>query len=54
MNPARLRPIYLVGIVLNTGALVYAVSLGEYLFASAFVFVIVYLMFRYRTTYSSH
>ncbi len=48
MDTSRLAPVYLLGIVLNTGALVYAVSIGEYLFASAFVFVIFYLMFRYR------
>ena len=48
MNASRLAPVYLIGIALNTAALVYAVSIGEYLFASAFVFVIIYLSFRYR------
>lgn len=48
MNTDRLGPVYLFGIVLNAGALVYAITIGEYLFASAFVFVIVYLSFRYR------
>ena len=49
MNTEPLAPLYLLGIALNTGALVYALSLGEYLFASAFVFVIIYLFVRYRT-----
>ncbi|WP_255166945.1 hypothetical protein [Natrononativus amylolyticus] len=48
MNTAKLKPVYLIGIVLNIGALAFALSTGSFLYASAFAFVIVYLAFRYR------
>lgn len=48
MNGARLKPVYLFGIVLNVGALAFALSTGSFLYAAAFALVIVYLAFRYR------
>lgn len=49
MDERRLAPVYLFGIVFNALALVYAIATEEYLYASAFIFVIIYLSFRYRT-----
>lgn len=40
---------YLLGIVLNLGALFYAIQTGQTGFAVAFVLVLLYLIFRYRT-----
>ncbi|MFP8889841.1 hypothetical protein ACLI4U_08710 [Natrialbaceae archaeon A-CW2] len=45
---SRLVPLYLGGIVLNGGALAFAVLEGEYLFAGAFLFVLIYLSVRLR------
>ena len=47
MNPRRLRTMYVLGIALNTIALVYAAMDGAYLFAITFGFVMVYLGVRY-------
>ncbi len=48
MDTTRLKPIYLFGIVLNIGALVYAISTDAWLYAGAFVLILVYLSFRLR------
>ncbi|WP_255191656.1 hypothetical protein [Natronobeatus ordinarius] len=40
---------YLFGIALNLVALVYAIQTGQTAFAVAFVLVVLYLSFRYRT-----
>ena len=40
---------YILGMILNVGALAYALSNEQYLFALTFLFVLVYLVFRYRT-----
>lgn len=46
MDTTRLKPIYLFGIVLNVGAFVYAISTDAWLYAGAFVLILVYLSFR--------
>ena len=46
----RLRLLYITGIVLNIIALAAAVRAGELLFAVTFVFVLVYICFRYWMT----
>lgn len=48
MNRQQLRPVYIVGIALNAVAFTYAVMNGTWLYAGAFVFVAVYLVFRLR------
>jgi hypothetical protein len=49
----RLRLVYIAGITLNMFALLSAVRAGEPLIAVTFVFVLVYLCFRYWTTLTS-
>ncbi|WP_254864592.1 hypothetical protein [Halovivax gelatinilyticus] len=44
----QLKGFYLFGVALNTGALVYSIDTGEYLFAGTFAFILLYLGFRYR------
>lgn len=48
MDLNRLKPIYLFGIVLNAGALVYALATESWLYAGAFVLILVYLSVRFR------
>ena len=48
VTDGQLKAFYLFGIALNALALAFSVDEGEYLFASAFAFIILYLMFRYR------
>ncbi|WP_175459689.1 hypothetical protein [Natronorubrum sediminis] len=47
MNDRRLQSMYILGIVLNAGALVYAVTDDSPLFAVTFGLVMVYLGVRY-------
>ena len=48
VSDRQLRAFYLFGVALNTGALVYSIDSGEYLFAATFAFILLYLGFRYR------
>ena len=48
MDTSSFAPIYVIGLALNLIALGYAITAGEWLLASAFAFVLVYLLFRYR------
>jgi len=48
VNTVSLKPVYLLGIVLNVGALLYALSIGSVLYAVTFALVVVYLVIRYR------
>jgi hypothetical protein len=50
LTDSRLRLLYIAGIALNVIALAAAVRAGELLFAVTFVFVLVYLCFRYWIT----
>jgi hypothetical protein len=47
LTDSRLRVLYIVGMAFNVVALAAAVSAGELVFAGTFVFVLVYLCFRY-------
>ncbi|RDZ55752.1 hypothetical protein C5B91_19910 [Haloferax sp. Atlit-10N] len=53
LTDSRLRLLYIAGIALNVIALAAAVGAGELLFAVTFVFVLVYLCFRYWITIAS-
>lgn len=48
MTGHRLKPMYLFGIALNFGALLYALSNGAFLYALTFAIVMGYLAIRYR------
>lgn len=48
MQSASLAPVYVLGIVVNVVALVYAASSGQWAFVGAFALVLLYLSFRYR------
>lgn len=48
MDLNRLKPVYLFGIILNAGALVYSLATESWLYAGAFVLILVYLSFRFR------
>ena len=53
LTDSRLRLLYIAGIALNVIALAAAVRAGELLFAVTFVFVLVYLCFRYWISIAS-
>lgn len=50
VSDRQLRAFYLAGVALNALGFAYSIDSGEYLFAGTFVFILLYLAFRYRMT----
>ena len=48
ISDGQLKAFYLAGVGLNAIGLAVSIDSGEYLFAGAFGFIILYLMVRYR------
>jgi hypothetical protein len=53
MIESKLQVVYVVGIVLNIGALLSTAKAGEWLFTATFGVIIVYLGIRYRMAATS-